>query len=247
MNVKKGPTADKKVRKAFAHAVNVPEMVKNVVGDVGQPAAACVARRVFGYRDDIKALLPKYDPEMAKELLAEAGWKDTDGDGILDKDGKPLKVTIDSMNHRTPKDREVTEAIQAYLRKIGVDCSMGIQEWALFVAGYKTLAHDMYTYAWRAITGDCDYPFSSLLRAGYRWNGSGYDNPRVQELISLGKSEPDSKKRLDIYYEYQKITLDDGVWVPLFHENVADGTRKAVKGYKSHPNGRPFFYDVYIE
>jgi peptide/nickel transport system substrate-binding protein len=151
------------------------------------------------------------------------------------------------MDHRTPKDREVAEAIQSYLKKIGVECKMQIVEWAYFTTGLKNTSFDMYTYAWRAITGDCDYPFGSLLKAGYRWNGTGYDNARVQELITLGRREPDPKKRLQLYFELQKISLEDAAWIPIFHENVSIGAQKYVKGFRVHPNGRPFFHKVSIE
>ena len=246
INTKKEPTADKRVRQALGHAINIPEMVKHVVGDIGQPPTGCVASRVFGAHKDLAKLIPKYDPKKAKQLLSEAGWKDS-GDGVLRKDGKPLQVTMISMDHRTPKDREVAEAIQSYLKKIGVECKMQIVEWAYFTTGLKNTSFDMYTYAWRAITGDCDYPFGSLLKAGYRWNGTGYDNARVQELITLGRREPDPKKRLQLYFELQKISLEDAAWIPIFHENVSIGAQKYVKGFRVHPNGRPFFHKVFIE
>ena len=124
---------------------------------------------------------------------------------------------------------------------------MQIIEFAYFTSGLKNTSFDMYTYAFRAITGDCDYAFSALLRAGYHWNGTGYDNPRVQELIALGRKEPNPIKRLGIYFELQKITLEDALWVPMFHENVSIGTQKYVKGFTPHPNGRPFFHKVSID
>jgi peptide/nickel transport system substrate-binding protein len=246
MNTKNGPTADKKVRQAFGHAINIPEIVKHVVGDIGVPPTGCVASRIFGANKDLAKFIFNYDPDKAKQLLSEAGWKNS-GDGVLRKDGKPLQVTIVSMDHRTPKDREVAEAIQSYLKKIGVECKMQIVEWAYFTTGLKNTSFDMYTYAFRANTGDGDYIFSSMLREGYRWNGTGYDNPRVQELITLGRQDPDPKKRLRLYFELQKISLEDAVWVPIFHENISVGAQKYVKGFKVHPNGRLFFHDVYIE
>jgi peptide/nickel transport system substrate-binding protein len=246
MNTKNGPTADKKVRQAFSHAINISEIVKHVVGDIGVPPTGCIASKVFGADKEVTKLIPQYDPKKAKQLLSEAGWKDS-GDNVLRKDGKPLQVTIVSMDHRTAKDREVAEAIQSDLRKIGVECKMQIVEWAYFTTGLKNTSFDMYTYAFRANTGDGDYIFSSMLRKGYHWNGTGYDNPRVQELIALGRSEPDAKKRLPLYFELQKLSLEDAVWVPIFHENVSVGAQKYVKGFKVHSNARPFFHEVHIE
>jgi len=246
MNTKKGPTADKKVRQAFAHAINIQEIVKNVVGDIGQVPTGCMFSKVFGANKELAKFIPQYNVAKAKQLLSEAGWKDA-GDGVVRKDGKPLQVTIVSMDHRTPKDRDVAEAIQNYLKKIGVDCKMQIVEWAYFTTGLRDTSFDMYTYAWRGITGDADYILGSQLRAGYRWNGTGYDNPKVQELIVLGRRESDTKKRLQIYFDLQKISLEDAVWVPIFHENVTVGTRKYVKGFKVHPSGRPYFHKVSIE
>jgi len=246
MNTKKEPLSDRRVRQAFAHAINIPELVKNVVGEVGKPATGCLCKSIFGASDEIFKYIPKYDPRTAKNLLLEAGYRESAG-GIMEKEGKPLQVTVVTMDHRTPKDREVAETIQNYLKKIGVDCKMQIVEWAYFTTGLKNLSFDMYTYAWRAITGDADYTFGSLLKAGYRWNGTGYDNPKVQEMIALGRREADPRKRLQAYIDLQKISLEDSVWVPIFHENSIVGSQKHVRGFKVHPSGRPYLAQAYIQ
>jgi peptide/nickel transport system substrate-binding protein len=69
-----------------------------------------------------------YDPEKAKALFAEAGWK-PGPDGVLQKDGQPLKVTIDTPQNRYLLDAPTAEAVQGYLKAVGVDaiCSCSVQ------------------------------------------------------------------------------------------------------------------------
>ena len=194
-----------------------------------------------------KKLVPKYNPTEAKRLLAEAGWKDTDGDGLLDKDGKTMDITITAPNHRAPKDRDCAEAIQYQFRKIGVNAKLEVVEWAYFITGMKNRSFDACIYAWMCVTGDASYIYGNFLIANSRWNAGGYNNPRVEELITLGRAEADLKKREKNHFDVAKIVLEDGLMMPLFHANVTVGTRKNIKGFKVHPNGRLFLHNVIVE
>jgi len=247
LNTVKGPTSDKKVRRALMHAVNIDEIVKKVVGPIGTPPTGLVSTKVFGNLDVYKKLVPKYDPMKAKMLLAEAGWKDTNGDGLLDKNGKNMEITIVAPNNRAPKDRECAEAIHNQFRKIGIDAKLEIVEWAYFITGMKNRSLDACVYAWMCVTGDISYIYGNFLEAKSSWNAGGYNNPRVEKLIKLGREEPDSKKREKLHYEVAKIIIEDGLMMPLFHENVTVATRRNIKGFKPHPSGRMFLHNVVVE
>lgn len=243
----KGPTVDKRVRRALMHAVNIDEMVKDVVGPIGVPPTGLVATKVFGNLDVYEKLVPKYNPAKAKKLLADAGWKDTDGDGLLDKNGKTMDITITAPDHRAPKDRDCAEAIQHQFRKIGVNAKLEVVQWAYFITGMKNRSFDACVYAWMCVTGDATYIWGNFLRAKSRWNAGGYDNPPVEKLIVLIREEPDPKKREKMHFEVAKTILEDGLMMPLFHANVTVGTRKNIKGFRPHPNGRLFLHNVVIE
>jgi len=243
----KGPTVDKRIRRALMHAVNINAIVKDVVGPIGVPPTGLVSTKVFGNLDVNEKLVPKYDPAKAKRLLAEAGWKDTNGDGLLDKGGKTMDITITAPNHRAPKDRDCAEAIQSQLKNIGVNAKLQVVEWAYFATGIKNKSFDACVFAWRTVTGDCSYVYGALLPAKSRWNAAGYNNPRVDEIIILGRKESNTKRREQLYYELAKITLEDGLWMPLFHQNVTVGTRKNIRGFKPHPSERLFLNDVTVE
>ena len=75
---------------------------------------------------------PQYDPEKARALLAEAGWTDSDGDGILDKDGKPFRFEIITNNGNEQRAKTAT-IIQRRLREIGVVVEVRTIEWAAFI------------------------------------------------------------------------------------------------------------------
>jgi peptide/nickel transport system substrate-binding protein len=246
-NCIKGHTVDKRVRRALMQAININGIVKDVVGPIGVPPTGLVSTKVFGNLDVYRKLVPKYNPGKAKELLAKAGWKDTDGDGLLDKGGKTMDLAITSPNHRAPKDKDCAEAIQSQLKEIGVNAKLQVVEWAYFVTGIKNKSFDAYVFGWRTVTGDCSYPYGALLDSKSRWNPAGYNNPRVDEIVVLGRKEADMQKREKLYYELAKLTIEDGLWMPLFHQNVTVGLRKNIKGFRVHPSGRLFLNNVVIK
>ena len=83
---------DKKVRQALTTAINRESIVQGVLLGLGVVAYTPYKPDTFWHNPDVKKF--PYDPKKAKEMLAEAGWVDTDGDGIIDKDGKPFEFTI---------------------------------------------------------------------------------------------------------------------------------------------------------
>lgn len=92
---------DVRVRQAFNYAIDRDALVKNIlynIYNIGQPAKGFVTPTLSEYTDLTGYA---YDPAKAKQLLAEAGWKDTDGDGILDKDGKPFKIVLITSSYAT--------------------------------------------------------------------------------------------------------------------------------------------------
>jgi peptide/nickel transport system substrate-binding protein len=80
--------ADRRVRQALAHAIDKEAIISGVLLGLGKPATGPLKPGTWAYNPNLRTY--PHDPAKARSLLAEAGWKDTDGDGILDKDGKPF-------------------------------------------------------------------------------------------------------------------------------------------------------------
>ena len=116
-NLKDWKFQDKKVRQALTTAIDRESIVQGVLLGLGQPAYTPYKPDTFWYNPNVKKF--PYDPQKAKEMLAEAGWKDTDGDGILDKDGKPFEFTIIT-NQGNELRKNAATIIQRDLKRVGI-------------------------------------------------------------------------------------------------------------------------------
>ncbi len=251
MNCQKGITKDVLVRRAFNHAVDKKAICDNILKGMGVPTDTPMSPKTNGYAEVTGY---PYDPQKAKELLSQAGWKDTDGDGILEKDGQKLSVNLMTPHGRYLMDYKVTEAVQAYLKEIGVDAKLVTMEWGTYIATLsKPLEEnnvDMYLLGWSPSTGDADWALRPLFHSA-NWspndNYSFYKNPKVDELIEAGMRTVDTEKRKEIYKEAQELIVEDAPWVTLYWMNNVTGYWNYVKGLKIIPLEMTFAHQAYVE
>ena len=158
----------------------------------------------FGY-DKITGY--DYEPAKAKQLLDEAGYKDTDGDGIREKEGKKLSLQL-ILNSAYESDSVVAAAMQSQLKEIGVELELTSYE--DLTDHQKSGNYDLaLTSINTGITGDPQYILDFYFKTGAEWNVGGYSNPKLDELIDRLHSEFDVEKRYALASEAQQIILDD--------------------------------------
>jgi peptide/nickel transport system substrate-binding protein len=167
------------------------------------------------YNDKVKPY--PFDQTRAKALLAEAGWADTDNDGLLDKDGQPFEITV--MTNQGNKVREQAGLIiQARLAEIGLKMNLRVVEWAAFLKEYIDKHNfEAVIMSWSIpIEPDLfDVWHSSKTREG-ELNFISYANPEVDKLIDEGRFTFDKAKRKAAYDRIQEIFYDDVPYVFLF-------------------------------
>ncbi len=141
------PLDDVRVRQALLHAVDRKAIVENIMEGSAGPAMGVLAPGVFGYKDMQLDKLYPFDRAKAKALLAQAGW--TPGpDGILQKGGQRLSLSWLTARGRYPKDGEITEAIQAMFKDVGVEAKVQVLEWAaVFTAVPRQPAQPSHVHA----------------------------------------------------------------------------------------------------
>ena len=150
-NTKMAPTDDVRVRQALSMAVDIRGIVENILEGAASMPKSYLGPTIFGFHDMKLQERYPYDPEKAKALLAEAGWKDSDGDGILDKDGK--KLTIKFLGAKNPLlawTRSAVKPCRPCSRKSGWDCQLDLLEWAAtfkLIRG-KELDYNILTAGW---------------------------------------------------------------------------------------------------
>ena len=227
------------VRQAIFMAIDREAICKNILMGFATPVDSMVAPLVNGY-SEVEAL--SYDPEKAKVLLAEAGWKDDNGDGVLDKDGKPLEIKLLTHGRNTPA-LKVPEAVQAYLSQIGIGAKMVVMDWGAFLAETRKPVEENTTqisfYGWSPSTGDADWVYRPLAMSD-QWVPEGanralYANKEVDEAIMIGFSSVDQEVRRQAYAKAQTIINQEIPWLPLYARMNLHAVRKNIHKVRLSP------------
>lgn len=234
------PADDVLVRQAIHHAIDVPLIVEAVLEGAATVPTSVISPGVLGYSD--MGLLEKYphDPEQAQALLEEAGYS-LGPDGVFQKDGEPLTVTMLPASGRYLKDREVAEVVQEFLSRIGIRAELDIFEWSTTFTMMREaeLDYPMFTFGWLTTTADGDYTFYSNYHSEEvppaSWNRWQYSNPRVDELLEAARASVDTEEREALYDEVQQILAEDLPAIPIYNTIEAYAISSNVEGFVAHP------------
>lgn len=228
-NLKQAPFNDPKVRQAMNYAINKEEIIKGVLLGLGEAIASPYKP---GTRWNNESLSPyPYDPSKALALLKEAGYERNTA-GILVKDGKPFEFEILTNQN---KQREMTAVlVQRRLKEIGIDVKIRVLEWASFINRFiKTGDFKAVVLGWSlSLDPDQFNIWHSSQQGPGQFNFVGYENPRVDELLELGRRELDNDKREEIYHEFSKLLLEDSPIVYLYAGYGLSAINKRVQGIK---------------
>ena len=235
----KGILGDPKVRAALISGCDRETYSKVLLKNTFLPGSAPIPPSMdYGF-DSLKD--PNaYNPERAAQLLDEAGWKDTDGDGIRDKDGKPLKLNFVVYNSRAELPL-YAEAVQSDLKKIGIDINIQTVDYNLIdqmgINGqYDLLISNITT----ANTGDPEiflsWYWKTNVNGNNPQNGSGYSNPEVDAKFDQLAVEFDQAKRKQLIIEIQQLLMNDGAGLFLGYPQTNIVYNKALTGVKMLPS-----------
>jgi peptide/nickel transport system substrate-binding protein len=227
-NLKRKPFDDIRVRQAINYAIDKQEIIDGVLLGLGEPVASPYKPGTRWSNPALKSY--PYDPAKAKALLKEAGFVDSDGDGVLEKDGKPFAFEILTNQN---KEREMTGVlIQRRLKEIGIDANIRVLEWASFLGRFiKPKEFDVVVLGWSLSLDPDQYSiWHSSQQAPGQFNFISYNNPRVDKLLEAGRLEMDPDKRMKIYHEFSKILLEDSPIVYLSAGYGLSAIHKRVQG-----------------
>jgi len=227
---------DQRVRRAMAYAINKQEIIEGVLLGLGRPAVGPYKPGTWWFRDDIPPF--PFDPERAKALLAEAGWKDSNGDGILDRDGRPFSFTLRT-NQGNLVRQQTAEIIQRRLRAVGIDVKIHIVEWAAFINTFiKKKDFEAIILGWGLGLDPDQYDIWHSSKTGPdELNHISYKNPKVDALLEAGRRTFDEAKRKAIYGEFQKIMADEQPVIFLYVPQALPVVSSRVQGIEPAPAG----------
>jgi peptide/nickel transport system substrate-binding protein len=237
--------ADKRVRQALTHAINRQEIVEGVLMGLGQEATGPYKPGTWFYNPDVPRF--PYDPQKAKALLAEAGWR-PNMEGILEKDGRPFEFTILTNQGNEIRARSA-EIIQRRLRDVGIVVKIRIVEWAAFIKEFINKGRfEAVLLGWT--TGQdpdlYDIWHSSKTKEG-ELNFIHYNNPLVDRLLEEGRHTFDREKRKKAYFRLQEVIAEDQPYTFLFVPDALPAIHRRFHGIKPAPAGIDYnFYKWYV-
>lgn len=198
---------DVRVRRALTMLTDRQRIIDKIYLGFGKIATGPLHPEHWAYPKDVKPL--PYDPAAAKALLAEAGWKDSDGDGWLDKDGKRFAFEI-LVGAGSETFQRMAEFLQQEYRKAGLDMQIRNLEWAAFIQKVRAHDFDAAMLSWAMATdphSEYNIWHSTMYKEGR--NYIGYSNPEVDRLLEEGARTFGREARAPIYAEIHRIINRD--------------------------------------
>jgi peptide/nickel transport system substrate-binding protein len=244
-NIQKPPFDDVNVRRAINHAVNKEDVLGAAVENYGQVAHGFLSPSMFGYWEGITEYAPAYDVEQAKSLLADAGWEDTDGDGILEKEG--AKFEFVALNLPTDSWNRAAQVVQSQLSEVGISMEIQQLEFATLLEEAKAGNHQAEFMGYTYTDPDIAYLWFHSSNAGTGLNMSHVNDPKLDELIMRGRSTMDIEERAAVYEELQQYLVDLSLWVPLWIDEYYVAYNRAIHEAKFHEDGYTVYFDAWLE
>jgi peptide/nickel transport system substrate-binding protein len=211
------PFADKAVRQAMTYLTERRRMAKEVLYGYAVPASGPFPK---GSPQADPQILPReYDLEKARQLLAQAGWKDRDGDGVLENSkNEPFIFKLTYPSGSQTYDRIVLFVKDSYARA-GVVVELDPLEWSVFAERIKARSFDAIMLGWGggAIEGDIRQMFHSSQIADSADNFQNYSNPKLDQLIDEARITTDEAQRMKLWQQCHDILYEDQPYTFLFN------------------------------
>lgn len=236
------PFDDVRVRRAMAHAVNAEAVLKAAMSGIGSPLYTSISPTVMGFYKDAEAIgkqHTQYDPEKAKQLLDEAGWRDTDGDGVRDKDGQPLEVNFLAFN--IARYKRMGEVATPMLQEVGFKVDLKILEPGDLYERVLKGKHDLLSTGLVASQGFAvndlaDTLHSSNIGSIMQW--CHYNDPEMDKLLDAMRFDPAPNLRQKALEDVQKKAAAEVTVIPIANAMEIFGYKKTLGGvenYVKHP------------
>jgi peptide/nickel transport system substrate-binding protein len=232
-NCKSPLFSDKRVRKAMAYAYNYDEMIKNIFYNLVTPGVGVFHPDAWMASKNIQPY--KQDLAKAEQLLDEAGWTDSDGDGIRDKeiDGRQVKFEFTLLSREQPNAIKACTLLKNNLDQLGIVCNVKPTEYT--VQNQLALEHKFQALLGIWGTGTDPSTLDNLYKSGQGRNFGEYSNPEVDKLFEEGQAEFDREKRAAIYAKIDEILWEDQPCMWLFHRKSLYGVNKRLRGFNFSP------------
>lgn len=210
MNMENPKLNDVKVRKALAHLVDYNGLIDNVLYGMGERIVGPLYPSHYAYNSDL--VLPDYSVEKASELLQEAGWIDTNGNGTRDKviDGELTELTLTALMTPSENSKNIGLFLKETLAKAGVDMIVDQRDHRSWLPKEVIPGNfDMWMLSWSQYPGEYDPKtlwHTASIQGGRNW--ARYGTTETDKVIDQVRNEVDRDKRIALYHQWQKDVVD---------------------------------------
>jgi peptide/nickel transport system substrate-binding protein len=228
--------ADKRVRQAFAHAINKRDLIEGVRLGLGREATGPYKAGTWVYNPNVRTY--PYDPARARKLLAEAGWTSRNPDGLLVKGGQPFTFEL-LISQGSDEGKKSAEVIQAQLREVGVGVELRVLEWAALLKEHvKKHRFAAVAMAWSVGLDPDQYSIWHSSQTGPdEFNFVSYKNAEVDQLLDRGRRTCRQSDRKKAYDRLQEIFAEEQPLVFLYFRDTMPAVTSRVKGIVPGPIG----------
>jgi len=229
--------SDKRVRQALAMAVDIDDMIgKLLTSETGEayarPAIGTITPELCGvYNDDVKPFA--HDLDKAKQLLADAGWKDTNGDGVLDKGGKKFEFSL-MTNAENSRRKDAAVRLQSQFKDVGVVMDIEQLEFNTMTDHLNHRDYQAALAGWSAglFIDPSDMWHSDTATRKSEFNYTSYGNPDVDGLIEKGMATPKPEEAAPIWKDLQARIYDDQPYLFLWWMDEIDAIDSRFSHYE---------------
>lgn len=227
---------DRLVRVAMTHLIDRESIVKKLNFGLGIIATSTFYPFSDQYNTDIKPY--PYDVSQAMQLLKEAGWQDSNGDGILDKDGENFEFTF-TMQSGNPVRESIAVVIKEQLAQVGIKANIQRYEWAVFLDKVKNKDVDATVLAWTQQFESDPFQIWDISQADLKGSSNfiGYKSQEASDLIRQARVELDAKKRNKLYWKFQEILHHDQPYTFLYIPPAIRAVSTRFENVKIHKAG----------
>jgi peptide/nickel transport system substrate-binding protein len=219
------------VRQAIAHAIDRETIVRDLLRGYGVVTESLFPQGHWARSEGLTA--HAYDPQRAKQLLDQAGFRDPDGDGPQTRFRLSYKTSTDA------EANQQAQIIQQMLKQVGIDVVIQSNEFGVFYEDIQKGAFQLFSLR-RAGISDPDFLyviFHSQNMPPEGQNRGYYANPQVDRLIMQGRSTFDREQRRQAYVEAQRLIAQDLPYVSLYHRHNVAVMASNVEGFEMYPSG----------
>ncbi len=233
---------DQRVRRALSHAINKQEIVDAVLLGLGAPARVPYKPGTFWHNDSIEDLA--FDPARSRQLLAEAGWNDSDDNGVLDREGKEFEFKI-LTNQGNDLRLKTATIIQRRFKEIGVKADVRVIEWSAFINDFvDKRAFDAVVLGWSLGLDPDQYDiWHSSKTSEKEFNVVSFADQEVDDLLDSARRSFDRQERKKAYDRFQEILVEQQPYTFLYVAESLPAVHRRFHGIEPAPAGIAYNFE----